>query len=46
MDRSVTGRIGTTLPKLDVPIQSDPPKELLRESLAMPELSESEIVRY
>ena len=46
MDRSVAGRIGTTLPKLDVPVQDDPPKNLLRESLEMPELSESEIVRY
>ena len=46
MDRSVAGRIGTTLPKLDVPIQDGPPKDLLRESLDMPELSESEIVRY
>ncbi|PZC47154.1 MAG: glycine dehydrogenase subunit 2 [Chloroflexi bacterium] len=46
MDRSVAGRIGTTLPKLDVPLQTEPPKDLLRESLEMPELSESEIVRY
>ena len=46
MDRSVAGRIGTTLPKLDVPIQANPPQELLRETLEMPELSESEIVRY
>ena len=35
MDRSVAGRIGTTLPKLDVPIQDGPPKDLLRESLDM-----------
>ena len=46
MDRSVAGRIGTTLPKLDVPIQAGPPEHLLRDSLKMPELSESEIVRY
>ena len=46
MDRSVSGRIGTTLPPLDVPEQDPPPEELLRDGLDMPEVSESELVRY
>ena len=46
MDRSVPGRIGTTLPQLDVPEQEPPPPELLREELDLPEVSESELVRY
>ena len=46
MDRSVPGRIGTTLPSLDVPEQPGPPPGLLRSSLPMPEVSESELVRY
>jgi glycine dehydrogenase subunit 2 len=46
MDRSVPGRVGTTLPSLDVPPQLPPPAELLRDGLELPELSESEIVRY
>ena len=46
MDRSVPGRIGTTLPPMDVPAQELPPAELLRDGLDMPEVSESEIVRY
>ena len=46
MDRSVPGRLGTTLPPLDVPEQSGPPSELLRDELEMPEVSEGELVRY
>ena len=46
MDRSVPGRIGTTLPPLDVPVQTLPSSELLRDVLDMPEISESELVRY
>ena len=46
MDRSVSGRIGTTLPSVDVPQQAAPPAELLRDDLPMPEVSEAELVRY
>ena len=46
MDRSVAGRVGTTLLPLDVPEHRAPPGELLRGELEMPELSEGEIVRY
>ncbi|MBM3948470.1 MAG: glycine dehydrogenase subunit 2 [SAR202 cluster bacterium] len=46
MDRSVPGRMGTTLPPLDVPAQPLPSKGLLRDDLPMPEVSESELVRY
>ncbi len=46
MDRSVPGRLGTTLPPLDVPAQELPPAEVLRDSLEMPEVSEGELVRY
>ena len=46
MDRSVEGRVGTALPPLDVPSQPLPQGELLRDGLALPELSEGEVVRY
>ena len=46
MDRSVPGRIGTTLPSLDVPEQELPPNEMLREELDFPEVTEAELVRY
>ena len=47
MDRSAPGRIGTTLPSLDVPETSElPDQSLLRGELDMPEVSEGEIVRY
>ena len=46
MERSVPGRVGHTLPPLDVPEQEAPPAELLRDDLPMPEVSEGEIVRY
>jgi glycine dehydrogenase subunit 2 len=46
MERSVPGRVGTTLPPLDVPEQELPPQELLRGELDFPEVSEGELVRY
>ena len=46
MDRSVPGRVGTTLPALDVPPQPSPPPEMLRDELDFPEVSEGELVRY
>ena len=46
MDRSVPGRLGTSLPPLDVPAQELPPADVLRDSLEMPEVSEGELVRY
>ena len=46
MDRSVPGRVGATLPPLDVPEQDPPPDSLLRSELALPEISEGELVRY
>ena len=46
MERSVSGRMGTTLPPLDVPEQPLPSSDLLRDDLPMPEVSEGEIVRY
>lgn len=46
MDRSVSGRVGSTMPAMDVPPATLPPKNLLRESLVFPEVTEGEIVRY
>ena len=46
MDRSVPGRMGTTLPALDVPEQQMPDSSLLREELELPEVHELELVRY
>ena len=46
MDRSVPGRIGTTLQPNDVPEAKLPPSDMLRRDLDFPEVSESEIVRY
>jgi len=46
MERSVPGRIGTTFPPLDVPKALMPDDAILRDDLEMPELSESELVRY
>ncbi len=46
MDRSVPGRVGTTLPPLDVPVQELPSSDMLRGDLDMPEVSEGELVRY
>ena len=36
MDRSRPGRMGTTLPPLDVPISDLPDRSMLRDSLDMP----------
>ncbi len=44
-DISQPGKIGCTLPESDVPA-TEPPENLLRKELAMPEVSEGEIVRY
>ena len=46
MDRSVPGRVGTTLPPMDVPPQEMPPGEMLRDAVDLPEISEGELVRY
>ena len=46
MDRSVPGRIGASLPDLDVPPQALPEQSALRDDLPLPELSEPEVVRY
>ena len=46
MDRSRPGRVGTTLPPLDVPVAELPDDSLLRDELSLPEVSEGEIVRY
>ena len=46
MERSAPGRVGSTLPPLDVPEQELPPAELLRDDLDYPEVSEPELVRY
>ena len=46
MDRSSPGRVGSTLPRLDVPRQELPPHDMLRGDLDFPEVSEGELVRY
>ena len=46
MDRSEPGRVGVSFTKLDVPESDLPDDTLLRKDLDMPEVSESEIVRY
>jgi len=45
-DISQPGKVGCTLPPLDVPPAEPPPKELMREELELPEVSEVELVRY
>jgi len=45
-DISQPGKIGCSLPSLDVTPAQLPPKELLRQGLALPEVSEVELVRY
>ncbi len=45
-DISQPGKIGCTLPSLDVSPAELPPKELLRQELELPEISETELVRY
>ena len=46
MERSRPGRVGTTLPPLDVPEQPLPASNMLRDGLDLPEVTESELVRY
>jgi len=45
-DISKPDKIGCSLPELDVPPAELPPDELLRQELELPEVSESELVRY
>ncbi len=45
-DLSRPGRIGCTLPALDVPEAALPAAELLRDELPLPEMSQLEVVRY
>jgi glycine dehydrogenase subunit 2 len=45
-DISQPGKIGASLPALDVPPTKLPPEELLREQLELPEVSEIELMRY
>ncbi|MBL8132170.1 MAG: aminomethyl-transferring glycine dehydrogenase subunit GcvPB [Anaerolineae bacterium] len=44
-DKSVPGRVGVVLPKVDVPT-SDLPADLLRDDLDLPEVSELQVVRH
>ena len=46
MERSVPGRVGAVAPPLDVPAQPLPDAALLRAGLALPEVSEPEVVQY
>ena len=45
-DISQSGKVGCSLPHLDVPPSELPPQELLRQELGLPEVSEVELVRY
>ena len=45
-DISQSGKIGCSLPNLDVTPAELPPRELLRQELELPEISEVELVRY
>ena len=45
-DISQPGKIGCSLPDLDVPPSDLPPAELLRQGLELPEVSEVELIRY
>jgi glycine dehydrogenase subunit 2 len=45
-DISQPGKVGCSLPALDVPPARLPPKELLRQELELPELSEVGLMRY
>lgn len=45
-DISQPGKIGCSLPALDVPPSELPPAELLRPELELPEVSEVELIRY
>ena len=46
MERSVPGRAGVVTPPLDVPEQPLPDAAMLRDDLALPEVSEPEVVQY
>jgi len=46
MEISSHGRLGTTLPELDVPQSKLPSSKILRSNLNLPEVSESQLVRY
>ncbi|MDE2779941.1 MAG: aminomethyl-transferring glycine dehydrogenase subunit GcvPB [Chloroflexota bacterium] len=46
MERSVPGRAGVVAPPLDVPEQPLPDASMLRDDLALPEVSEPEVVQY
>ena len=45
-DQSIKGKVGTTLPSMDIPKQKLPNSDELRDEITMPEVSENEIVRY
>ncbi len=45
-DISQSGKVGCRLPKLDVPTAGPLPQEFMRQELALPEVSEAELVRY
>ena len=45
-DISRPGKIGCTLPQMDVPSATLPPRQLVRQDLELPEVSEVEVVRY
>ena len=45
-DVSQPGKIGCSLPALDVPQAGLPPKQLLRQELELPEVSEVGLIRY
>ena len=46
LERSVPGRVGVVMPGLDVPAQPLPDDALLWNELALPEVSEPEVVQY
>ena len=46
MEISSPGRLGTTLPEIDVPKSELPDEGIIRQSLNFPEVSESQLVRY
>ena len=46
MEISSPGRLGTTLPEIDVPKSELPDSNFIRKSLNFPEVTESQLVRY